>query len=263
MNLRFLNKIANKMRVIFVYPLVSLAFSFGFSAYGNSNVDFNVVLEEEQKSLATLSPSDFFKKFRIKNSEQKDLNEKMVHWRGVLLSEVVEKLLEPLTSDKKARIDLLRLGASDGSFVYMPRSLAIKYPILLGYKDLEGEKDKSLSLVLPVSTHPRIFQEGLFIDSYSLKAINSVQLTSYEERFKKFFLKRRTDPVALGGEKAFIIKCSGCHDPESKRTGSLSVSQAKRPLTKQEKKGIERYIQVFNDENPDAPLKLNFSTVSK
>jgi hypothetical protein len=38
-----------------------------------------------------------------------------------------------------------------------------------------------------------------------------VELTSYQERLGSHFLKRRTDPAALRGEKLFVQNCMACH----------------------------------------------------
>ena len=54
-------------------------------------------------------------------------------------------------------------------------------------------------------------QEGLPVESYFLSEVSRLELSNYSERYSGLFLKRRTDPLAMRGEKIFVQNCITCH----------------------------------------------------
>jgi hypothetical protein len=136
---------------------------------------------------------------------------KAIHWQGILLSEVIEKATEELPLEQRARFDLLVLEGSR-SKAYLPRSLIQKYPILLA-RTVDGrEVPGGFQVVIPWTSRPKIRgEEYLPLESYFVSELKSVQLTSYQSVYAGNFLKRRTDPSAIRGEKIFLQNCMGCH----------------------------------------------------
>lgn len=145
-------------------------------------------------------------KLKQASSQEKDpVTGKLVQHKGVLLSQVLELAMESLSGEQKAQVDLVVFKSPAGGQVLVPRSVITKYPVLLGLKDTKA------SLVMPWTSKPRLMQEGLPVVAFFLSDVTRVELSNYGERFGGLFLKRRTDPLAMRGEKIFVQNCVSCH----------------------------------------------------
>ena len=143
-------------------------------------------------------------------SEKDPRSGQSVLWKGVLLQEIVDKSMEALPLEMRAQVDLLVLTGRGGAQTVMPRSVVVKYPVLIAWEKGAQPMDQ-VQTVAPWTTRPRILQEGLPVESYFVPELERVELTNFRERYQGLFLRRRTDPVAMRGEKLFVQNCVGCH----------------------------------------------------
>jgi len=208
---------------------------------------------------------------RASSREKDPMTGELVHWEGVLLSEVVERSLSELPAERKAQIDLLVLRSQTGAIAMLPRALATKYPVLLATARDRRELATAINdnrgpvySVMPWTTRPRILNEDLPIETYFLPKITRIELTNYRERFANLFLKRRTDPLAMRGEKLFVQNCVSCH---AVGKGSLIEELAannkakdffigKHPelrgllkLNDRDRRSLSNYLDAYRNEN--------------
>ena len=132
---------------------------------------------------------------------------------------------------------------------------------------------------MPWTSKSKIQSENLPIESYFLGDLTHIELSNYRERYGSVFLKRRTDPLAMRGEKLFVQNCVGCH-ADGGKPGLAELSgelQARRlvsdghpaqvkgvpKLGERDRKALVNYLDAFRTENasktasPEAPKAGN------
>ena len=191
--------------------------------------------------------------------EKDPLTGKMVKWEGVLLSQVVEKTLNELSLEHRAQIDLLILKGKSGVQAVLPRALASKYPILLAtnWDSRAASPDIGpIYSVIPWTSKPKILKEDLPLQKYFVPQLNRIELTNYRQLYNPFYLKRRTDPSAMRGEKIFVQNCISCHTtqpenyPEKNKKFHNAMVQGAPNLKDQDHRSVWRYLEEFQRENP-------------
>lgn len=198
-------------------------------------------------------------------------------WKGARLGALIEAGIEALHPEQRAHIDWLVLHARDGREVLLPRWVATKYPLILATHS-DG-KPVALTSVLPWTSRAQIAQEELPLEAFFLADVERIDLMHAPERLGEVFLRRRTDPIALRGEKLFTKNCLACHagapDLNSgartiARTSDLSLKNyfatqdarhgAPRngpPISEDARRALARYADAFRDENAGRdPLSL-------
>ena len=216
-------------------------------------------------------------KFKQVSTQEKDpVTGKLANYKGVLLSHVLEQAMESVSPDQKAQVDLVVFRNPAGGQVLVPRSVITKYPVLLGVKD------GKTTLVMPWTSKPRLMQEGLPVVAFFLADVTRVELTNYRERFGNLFLKRRTDPLAMRGEKIFVQNCVSCHAtgqgnatlPHSPSVADLSVeARAHRlatvghpvvegapKLDERDRRALVNYLDRFRAESASKTAKPEHSS---
>lgn len=161
---------------------------------------------------------------RLKRSisrEKDPKSGKVLRSEGVLLTQLIDQALEKLPLENRAQIDLIVLKNTSGQQAMVPRALMIKYPLLIAFhQDVASKQEYGpLSVVVPWTSRPKILSEDLPLEKFFVSHLAQVELTNYRHQFGALFLKRRTDPKAMRGEKLFVQSCAGCH--EAGRTPSL------------------------------------------
>ncbi|MBU6374673.1 MAG: hypothetical protein KGQ59_01640 [Bdellovibrionales bacterium] len=145
--------------------------------------------------------------------------------QGPLLSSVLETAMKDLSAEARSQIDLVVLHGEAGRHAWIPRALVTRSSLLLAMPDRNS--------VIPSGSHSRLQAEELPFSTYGLQRVQRVELTNYRERFGSFYLKRRTDPAAVRGEKVFIQNCMACHSQWGKipsvETDSLVAQLRKHP----------------------------------
>jgi hypothetical protein len=229
-----------------------------------------------KQDLKSWDLSDLAKFKKIESRERDPLSGKVVQWKGILLSHFIEKALSGLTPENRAHIDLVVLEGSSGTKALIPRAMITKYPVLLALQNSGPDSPKSLNAsdasanfqsrgpvysVVPWSTKPKILEEGLPLENYFVSNLEKIEFTSYSDRFSGLFLKRRTDPSAMRGEKLFVQNCVSCHtDGDAKvyqfgQAGSAASTEhpamkAALRLSERDKKSLVSYLNAYKAENP-------------
>jgi len=227
-------------------------------------------------TLKELNDSSHFK--RHSSQERDPITGRLVKWEGFLLSQLIEKALNDLPSESRARVDLVVLKGISGDRALIPRALISKYPILLA---LQWDKAKlgqsgdrgSIYSVVPWSSKPKILNEDLPLENFFVSRLSRIELTSYKDQYSSLFLKRRTDPSAMRGEKLFVQNCVSCHsvgagavvsgvsfkdETKERQFASMGHPAVKGTLklTERDRKSIMRYLNAHRMENPVSVSKF-------
>jgi hypothetical protein len=207
--------------------------------------------------LKTWSPAELSAQFKRTTSREKDPETgKLVSWQGILLSQLVDKALEQLPPERKAQVDLLIMKGENGVMAHIPRSLITKYPLLLARSPVP------VSVIVPWTSKPKIRTEGLPLERYFVSGVREVELTSYRERFASFFLKRRTDPAAVRGEKIFIQNCVTCQDEgldgnaAEREIASDRHASLEATLSERDRRALRSYLNAWRAEKAAASSNL-------
>jgi hypothetical protein len=209
---------------------------------------------------------------RLKGAQRKEKDPatgKIYQWKGILLSEVVEQALAAIPVEHKALIDLVVLKGTAGRQALISRAFLMKYPILLALsRDGQTLKQQGpIYSVAPWTSNPRIVQEGVPLENLFVPGVTQVELSNYREKFGAYFLKRRTDPAAVRGEKLFFQNCMSCHalgqgpgiselfslDRNRKFVLSDHLDVKGLPQTgERDKRFLANYLEAYRAERPDS-----------
>jgi mono/diheme cytochrome c family protein len=178
-------------------------------------------------------------------------------WKGPEMSTLVDKTIESLPAEQRAQVDLIILKDSAGKEIRIPRSLLVRFPVILSP---QGETAK---LVLPLSSKPKIWEEGLPLGLYQLHGVSEIEFANSHNLYGLFYLKSRKDPLAVRGEKIFVQNCLSCHagNPQGEPMGfeksARKLASASHPdvknapqLKSREMKALISYLDAFRLENP-------------
>lgn len=207
--------------------------------------------------------------FKRHSLEEKDsITGKVFRWSGILLSSFLEKALFQLPLEKKAQVDLVILRNSEGGQVQIPRFLITKYPVILAtHRGVENliASFEAMQIILPWTSRPKMMSEGLPIETYFLSRVNQIELTSFHEKYSVLYLKRRSDPLAVRGEKMFVQNCVSCHEikggngpsvvelaHENRALASSGHPKVKGvpPMDERAWRALTSYLEAFRGENP-------------
>ena len=263
----------------------------GFSAWAEAPVSVrppyqlqvNWSMPGQAKVLKAWSVSDL-KKFKKYSSREKDPQSgKLLKSEGILLSQLLDRALEELPLENRAQVDLVILNGESGERALVPRALIIKYPILLAFGSEriapagtpEGSHGALFSVV-PWSSKPKILKEDLPLESFFISHIKSLELANYRDQYSSLFLKRRTDPAAMRGERLFVKNCVSCHFAPggSGITGitvlnkerdliakdHLSKAKVSFSLSERDWKSIMRYLEAHHTEGS---ISVSFKELSR
>ncbi|MFZ9596242.1 MAG: hypothetical protein ACO3A2_09210 [Bdellovibrionia bacterium] len=209
----------------------------------------------------TLSELAHLKK--TQSQERDPVHGKMVKWKGVLLLSVVEKALDQLSAESRAQIDLVVLKGAQGSRALLPRSILTKYPVFLAFTQDSPFSDRGpLYSIVPWSSRPRIVEEGLPLGTYFVPQVERIELANSHDQFGELYLKRRTDPSAMRGEKLVVQNCVSCHQPGETRVFQFSelsrLSLGGHPqgnsvfqVNEKTKKSISSYLNAYQAEKAE------------
>jgi hypothetical protein len=189
-------------------------------------------------------------KLKTVQSHEKDpATGKLTAYRGARLDDVIEQAMAELPVERKAQVDLVIFKNAAGGQVMIPRSVIVKYSGML------AQQGDQLSLVMPWTSKPRIVQEALPVETYSLASVNRVELSNYQERFGALFLKRRMDPLAVRGEKFFVQNCISCHSSSPQETASRGLALSEHPTVKggpkldsRDRRALTSYLDAYRAE---------------
>ncbi len=163
-------------------------------------------------------------------------------WKGVLFSEFFNQATSGIPLAEKAKIDLLVLKDDKGESRVVPRAFIQKYPALLA-KSTQEKNPQALSFVVPYSTHGKqLVLEMVPYQGFNFSNISSVEFTNFRQLYgSEVFLKRRSDPVLLLGEKRFVHTCMGCHYSPKNPSLTFARKVGATELVKEKHKGMEGF----------------------
>jgi hypothetical protein len=187
-------------------------------------------------------------------------------WQGPSLSALIDVAINALPPEKKAQIDVLILRGKGGRTAVLPRALAQKYPIVVATqkdgKPLSAEAGP-IMLVIPWTTRPALKAEGAPLEKLFVTGLEKIELANYREVYGHLFLRRRTDPSAMRGEKLFVQNCLTCHaaghgpavDEIAQQSRARKLSENGHPhvsgapeLTSRDRRALRSYLDAFMGE---------------
>ena len=239
-----------------------------FLAMGAASGDFTLKAELSRagtrQELKNWSLAELRTLRQISCQEKDPQSLKICSWKGVSLSALVDGALKDLSAEERAHVDLVILRNEKGDQALIPRAFVVKYSILLA-----TERDKKnlgtlgpLYSVAPWTSNSKIKQEGMFLEALFISNVDHIELTNYKERYSGLYLKRRTDPAAMKGEKLFVQNCLGCHATGTSPSGRALASTghpAVKGLPQLEAKDIRplaSYLDAYRLENPPQSAAL-------
>jgi hypothetical protein len=224
-----------------------------------ADVTVSMSVSGPEQMLKTWDPSGLGNLKAASSLEKDPVSGRMTRYKGVLLSQLLEKTVAGLSAERRAQVDLLVFKSASGGTVLMPRSVVTQYPVLVALR--EGKA----SIVMPWTSKSKIMKECLPIESYFVSDLTGIELSNYNERYTSVFLKRRTDPLAMRGEKMFVQNCVGCHSETAKPTlADLSAETPSRRLASEghpatvkgaphlddrARRALVSYLEAFRAEN--------------
>lgn len=184
----------------------------------------------DSKVLASIPLEDLAKKKQQELSEIDPHSGTKAKFKGVSLSALVDQSSTALSAEDKSHIDLVILKSRDGKSVLMPRDFLQKYPTIQLALAQDGKPlgDDAPRVILPATTNAKMRRENLVLDPLFVSQLSEVKLTSYQFYFADLYLKKRTDPAAVRGEKFFFQNCVGCHGGPGGAPGVAAISAADR-----------------------------------
>jgi hypothetical protein len=168
---------------------------------------------------------------------------------GVLLADLMERALEKLSPDERAKLDLLILVDAKGGRGYLPRAFLKKYRFLLAQ-----DRGESVSVV-PWDSEPAILREGVYLEPFFRRGLREIVLTSYQTQFPTLLLRTRSDPGAIRGEKFFVKNCASCHSQTPPAQGAIEegfqhpvLKKLDGQFEKREVKALGLYLSGYRGE---------------
>ena len=115
----------------------------------------------------------------------------------------------------------------------------------------------NLRSIVPWTSKSKTKSEALPLETYFLyRREPKWSSRTTHERFANLFLKRRTEPLAMRGEKIFVYSCLACHGNAQGTTkaqtwtGTASCRyRAFRSLNERDQRALRSYLDLFKSEN--------------
>lgn len=231
---------------------MALRITFGIALFlgsqaqaSDSGFRLKILLNQEVK---TQELGELRKLKQVASRERDPASGRLVQFRGVLLSAVVDEALKGVGADKKAQIDLIVLKNAAGKQALVPRAFLSKYPMMLALSRDGGELGDlgPLYSVAPWTTHEKTMKkEGFALATFFLPGVTQLEFANSRERFSGFYLKRRTDPKAMRGERIFVQTCVSCHSAgPGPSVVDLSTESHSRQLASGEHPPVQGYPEI-------------------
>ena len=122
----------------------------------------------------------------------------------IKMSELIDKIMEGLKADQRAKVDLVQFTFAEGPKAYVPRALFKKRVWTLD--NTSGKPE-----LIPPTRDSELTREGFWMDPFKRKIVTGIDLLESKTRFIHFFLIKRSDPVASRGERLYLQACITCH----------------------------------------------------
>ncbi len=259
------------MKMAVLPILLALAPLPGIAADG---FHLQVVFRDEGKEqeLKSWTIEELTRSKQVTSHEMDPSTSKVVRWKGPLLAPLIETALNQISLEKRAQVDLVVLKGQDNAQAVIPRSFVVKYPLVLALsmeqRDL-GSRGPVFSLAPWTSRGKAIEKEELPVETYFVPGLKTVELTNSHEKYGYVYLRKRSDPLALRGEKRFVQSCLACHatgrgpalSDVSSESRARALASAGHPnikgapkLDEKERRSLQTYLDAIRAEGaPPAP----------
>ncbi len=237
--------------------VVSLMASISLANGGEIKTVWNA--SEASHPLKSWTLSELQKLKSVTHHEKDPATGRSGSWKGPEMSLLVDKTIESLPGDQKAQVDLIILKDAAGRSIRLPRSLIVRFPVIL------SPQGSGAKLVLPLSSKSKIWEEGLPLGLYQFHDVAEIEFANSHNLYGSFYLKSRKDPLAVRGEKIFIQNCLSCHasgkagagEPLGFEKSARKLASVNHPsvqnapqLKSREMKALVSYLDAFRVENP-------------
>jgi len=194
-------------------------------------------------------------------------------WEGVDFNKLIDVALEGVTLHERGEIDLVLLKGQDNKVITVPRSFIRKFSFLLAIK----KNGKPLTApyapffsVVPVSSlsagDKRKLDEEIYpLHLFSVTGIKEITFTRVQDQYGSLFLRRKTNPLALRGERVFVWNCNTCHamdkvSPDPRWSKAIESSELFKThknkglilpdFNRLDRLGLIAYFEQHQKENP-------------
>lgn len=218
-----------------------------------------IPLQLDQKVLATYLLEDLAKRKQASLTEIDPESKKSSLFKGVSLSQLVDEATKPLTAADRSHIDLVILKGKTQTAL-MPRAFLVKYSAIQLALTQDGKNIATIGprVVLPATSNAKIQKESILLDPLFVSDLESVILTSYQFHYANLFLKKRSDPAAMRGEKLFVQNCVTCHqqgvnksfegvEKHREVSGASGLSNILEP---KQLRSLTSYIEAYRGQEP-------------
>jgi len=248
--------------------LFCISFGLGYgllSLFPQGASALNVIWSDagQQRVLKTWSLEQLHGYKMTSHHEKDPESGHILSWKGVVLSRLLEEAAASLTVEERARIDLVIVQG----VAAIPRAMILKYPFLLAIDD--NASRGPLYSVVPWTSKPKILNEVLPLERFFVSHVDKIELTNYADRYGSLYLKRRTDPLAIRGEKLFVQSCVNCHSGGTQNSINFGNVGSKHPpvkgvfpLVEHLKRSISRYLDAYRAQVTSVPHTPPLSSVS-
>lgn len=163
-----------------------------------------------QKTLLKRWQGEEWAKLKVQSINERNLRSgQSQEGSGFVVSQWIQKVTEGLSAPERAEIDLIEFEGSRGH-AWVPWFLINRFRVSMTLGD--GKRAPiGWSLTMPVRSQPEILLEGVPLAAMELEGVERVVLSRYSDRTAGLKLEKRSDPVALRGEKLFQQGCASCH----------------------------------------------------
>lgn len=232
-------------------PLNAVA---GTAKAGMEVVRFFYSVSEQVRDLRAFTVGELEKLKPSWVNEKDPLSGKTGRWRGHAIHLLVDEVIKALPPEEKAKVDLLILKARDGKESLIPRAFTVRHPYYLVFGTPKAPIPDGLgpffSLLPLKSLQAGLEKDGLPTERFLLHQIEQVELANMKDRFGMLTLQKRSDPVAVRGEKVFLNSCLTCHGVDNSAGVSASGSAFAQRILKAEsaaeKQGGDRLLASQN-----------------
>jgi len=196
-------------------------------------------------------------------AEKDPVTGQMVTWSGPRMSKLVDIALRGMNLHDRGTVDILVVRSNDGREVAVPRAVVRKYPLILALMkngNLLESQNKPFKTIVPWTSMSSIKETPFPLNKYFVAGVKEIELANAAEKFGKFVLSKRSDPVALRGERVFRWSCMGCHETAPKKflrdsfqitqndaikTKHSSIGSYMPPLSGNDVRGVNSYLDAF------------------
>jgi len=254
-------------------PLLVCSWSRAEDPFENYRIDVSWEYKGKARALKTWYLEELLEWRGAISRERAPQDTGLSLWRGPRLSKLVQIALKGMPLQDQGIVDLIVLKGEGDREVSVPRAFVRKYPMILAVEKNGAslpQQTQPVYTIVPWNTEPELMKEIYPAGNYFIEKVKAVVLTNHQDRYSKFYLERRTDPMAIRGERVYSFNCMGCHNASQLSNAIHLVSQIGEghlierhrqkvnympQLSDSDQKGLVSYLKAYLSENPSMARK--------